>query len=77
MSNYAINKFYTTDLVLNVMANCARRLDLDIDDNDVADRLYQVCCSLESHDPDHGFGSSDMWCYVGYAEKEFGIEAPA
>lgn len=77
MSNFSQNKFYTTDLVLNVMERCASRLDLDIHDNDVADRLYQVACTLEDYPEDCGFGSSDMWCYVGYAEKEFGIEATA
>lgn len=72
-----IDNLHTTDLVRNVMQRCASQLDLDLEDKDVCYRLYDVCCSLESHDPDHGFGSSDMWCYVGYAEKEFGIEATA
>ena len=71
MSNYAINKFNTTDLTLNVMANCARSLGLDIDDDKVADTLYWICCDLESYPEDCGFGSSDSYSYVQAARKEF------
>lgn len=77
ISAYSINKFNTRDLVLNVMAFCARQLDLDIHDDDVADRLYWICCDLESWPEDCGFGSSDHWPYVEQAEKEFGIEVAA
>lgn len=77
ISDYDLNKFNTRDLVLNVMAFCARQLDLDIHDNDVAMRLYYCCCDLESFPEGEGFGSSDHWCYVQRAEQEFGIEAAA
>ena len=73
MSNYAINKFNTTDLTLHVMANCARSLGLDIDDDKVADTLYWICCDLESYPADCGFGSSDNYSYVQAARKEFHI----
>lgn len=77
MSAFSSNKFNTRDLVLNVMANVARSLDLDIEDDSVADRLYWICCDLESYPEDCGFGSSDHYSYVQEARKEFGIEEAA
>lgn len=73
MSAYRYNHFGTTHLVLNVMANVARRLDLDIEDDDTADRLYSICCDLEDYPEDHGFGSSDHYGYVQAARREFDI----
>jgi hypothetical protein len=73
MSSYALNKFHTTHLVLNVMAFAARQLDVDIHDNEIAGKLYSACCGLESHPEDCGFGSSDYWPYVDAAAHELGI----
>jgi hypothetical protein len=73
MSAYSENRFNTTHLTLNVMANAARRLDLDIEDDKVADTLYWICCDLESWPEDCGFGSSDHYSYVQQARKEFDI----
>lgn len=68
---------WTTHLVWNVMRACANDLNVDINDNDIRSRLYDVCSGLEQHDADHGFGSSDMNCYKQYAREEFGIEEEA
>ena len=71
MSNFSFNSFNTTHLTLNVMENCARQLDLDIDDDDVSRQLYWICCDLESWPEDCGFGSSDHYSYVEQARAEF------
>lgn len=73
MSSFNLNKFNTTDLTLHVMANCAFRLDLDIENDRVADALYWVCCDLESWPEDCGFGSSDHFSYVQEARRAFHI----
>jgi len=70
-SNYTHNTFNTTLLVLNVMANVARHLDLDIHHNDTASRLYDICCDLEDFPKDEGFGSSDHYGYIQAAKREF------
>ena len=77
MSAFDENKFNTTQLTLNVMYRCAQALGLDIDDDTVADRLYDICCGLESYPEDCGFGSSDSYSYVQEARREFGIEEAA
>jgi hypothetical protein len=73
MSAFRLNKFNTSDLTLNVMANVARSLDLEIEDDSVAESLYWICCGLESYPEGHGFGSSDHYSYVQQARKEFNI----
>ncbi len=73
MSYIEYNKWNTTPLVINIMDRCARALELDINDDQVADRLYWVCCDLEDWPEDEGFGSSDATPYVDQAEKEFGL----
>lgn len=70
---YALNQFHTTDLVLNVMATCAERVGQDINDDEVAEKLYWICCDLESWDDGEGFGSSDHYSYINAARKEFGL----
>jgi hypothetical protein len=65
--------YNTTDLVLNVMHNVARRLNLDIENDKVADALYDICCDLESWNEDDGFGSSDHYSYVQAARRDFHI----
>jgi len=71
--NYPLGSYHynTTDLVLNVMARCARSLDLDLDDDKVADELYNICCDLEDYPEDCGFGSSDAYSYVKRARETF------
>jgi len=71
MIKFIWNTWNTTHLTLNVMEQCANRLGLDIQDNDVADRLYWICCDLESWPEDHGFGSSDSYGYIKAAANEF------
>lgn len=73
-NKYEANGFRTTDLVLNVMGTVAHRLDLNIADDDVANRLYDICCDLESFPDDEGFGYSDHYSYVQTAAKEFQLE---
>ena len=73
LSGFENNRFNTTDLTLSVMWQVARRLGIDIHDNDVSDRLYWICCGLESHPEGHGFGSSDSYGYVLQAREDFGI----
>ena len=79
MSKHSTNGFNTTDLTLSVMASVARRLDLDINDDDVANKLYWSCCSLESWSEGEGFGSSDHYSYVQAARRDFDLleEVPA
>ncbi len=71
MSKYEQNGFNTTHLVLNVMATVARSVGLDINDDDTANRLYDICCDLESFPEDEGFGSSDHYSYIQQAKAEF------
>jgi len=71
ISKYEQNDFNTTLLVLNVMANVARKLDLDVNNDDTANRLYDICCDLESFPEDEGFGSSDHYGYIQAAKREF------
>jgi len=75
MSNYEVNYWNTDLLVLNVMNTVARKLSLDIDDNEVSNKLYDICCDLEDWDEDQGFGSSDHYSYIKAAEKEFNISS--
>lgn len=77
MSKFTSNGYHTTQLTLNVMATVARRLGLDIDDDDVSDKLYWICCDLESFPEDEGFGSSDHYGYIQQARREFDIPAAA
>lgn len=70
-SNYSQNTFNTTHLVLNVMENVARHLDLDIHRNETASKLYDICCDLEDFPEDEGFGSSDHYGYIQQAKREF------
>jgi len=70
-SKYSRNDFNTTHLVLNVMSNVARHLDLDVNDDDTANRLYDICCDLEDFPKDEGFGSSDHYGYIQAAKREF------
>jgi len=71
MSKFESNEFCTTDLVLNIMELCADRLKLDINDNATSTKLYDICCDLEFHPEDQGFGSSDSYSYVKNAEEVF------
>lgn len=73
MSKFNLNSFNTSDLVLNVMGGVARTLKLDINNDQVADELYWICCSLESFPEDEGFGSSDSYSYVQEARRVFHI----
>lgn len=77
MTDIEQNKWNTADLVISVMYRVARIVKVDITDNDVADKLYWICCRLEDWDSDHGFGSSDHYTYVQEARKEFGITVAA
>lgn len=70
-SKHERNGFNTTGLVLNVMATVARSVKLDINDDDTADRLYQICSVLESFPQEEGFGSSDHYSYIEEAKAEF------
>jgi len=65
--------YNTTDLVRNVMERVARTLNLDLENSDVADTLYDICCDLEDYPEDCGFGSSDSYSYVQSARREFHI----
>jgi len=75
MSKYQTNDWNTTHLTLNVMATVARHLSLDIEDDAVSDKLYWICCDLESWDDGCGFGSSDHYGYIQQAKAEFKIAA--
>lgn len=75
MSNFESNWYNTNDLTLNVMANCARRLDLDLDNNTIADELYEICCVLEDYPEDCGFGSSDHYSYVEQARARIALQS--
>jgi len=77
MSKYNTNGFHTTDLVLNVMWRVANHLGLDLQDDAVANRLYWICCDLESFPEGEGFGSSDAYGYIKAAEREFGLVGEA
>ena len=68
-----MNKWNTSHLTLNIMDRVANSCDLDINDNDVAERLYWICCDLESFPEGEGFGSSDAYSYIERAKEEFGI----
>lgn len=70
MSKFEKNDWNTTDLVLDVMRTCARRTNQDINDDNVSDTLYWICCDLESWPEDHGFGSSDHYSYIEQAKKQ-------
>lgn len=76
MSKYRRNGWHTTDLVRNVMSDVARRLELDIHDDEVADKLYWICCDLEEWECDE-WGSSDSYSYVQEARRVFGLEKAA
>ena len=69
------NYWNTTDLTLSVMSRIADRLGLDIEDSEVADKLYSICSDLESWPPECGFGSSDIHSYLTMAEDMFNVEA--
>lgn len=73
-TKFATNRFYTTHLTLNVMATVARGLGLDLTDDDIADRLYDICCDLEDFPEDEGFGTSDHYGYFKHARSEFAAE---
>jgi hypothetical protein len=77
MTKYQWNGWNTTPLVLHVMATVARVLDLDIDNGDVSNELYWICCDLEDFPEDEGFGSSDHYGYIQAAKKTFHIPAQA
>ncbi len=70
LSDFTVNKFHTTHLVLNVMETVARVLEVDIHRNDIADTLYWICCDLEDFPKDEGFGTSDHYSYVQRAREE-------
>lgn len=70
-SNYSRNSYNTTELTLNVMLRCAERIGKDIHDNQVADRLYDICSDLESWPEDEGFGTSDHYTYIKQAKDTF------
>lgn len=74
MSKHSTNAFHTTDLTLSIMARVASVLELDINDDTVADRLYIICCGLETWPEGEGFGSSDAYTYIQQAKKEFNID---
>ncbi len=73
MSKFDRNGWNTTLLTLNVMDRIARALALDIENDIIADGLYDICCDLESHPEDCGFGSSDTHGYIQAARREFNI----
>ncbi len=73
MSRYLLNNWHTTDLTLSVMARVARVVGLDIADDEVADKLYNICCSLESWPEGEGFGSSDAYSFIQMATEEFKV----
>lgn len=70
MSKFNTNYWNTDHLVLNVMERCANHVQQDVQDDKVADKLYDICCDLEDWDAD--FGSSDAYTYLKDAENEFG-----
>ena len=72
MNHFQLNHWNTTQLVLNIMERVANQVGVDINDNSVADKLYDICCDLEDWPEDEGFGSSDSYSYTKAAEKEFG-----
>ena len=76
MYNYQLNSYNTTDLTLNIMARIARQLDLDIEDDRIADELYLICSHLESWPEGEGFGSSDSYGEHQEAMRVFHIPAP-
>jgi hypothetical protein len=69
MSNYANNTYNTTDLTLSVMARVANTVGLNINLNQVADVMYDICCRLEGWSDGQGFGSSDMYIYIQEAKR--------
>lgn len=70
-SDFEVNKWNTTDLVLSVMERCADYCQMNIHNDNVANELYWICCDLETWDEDQGFGSSDMYVYRQYAKATF------
>ncbi|MFY0656424.1 MAG: hypothetical protein JXR12_06710 [Neptunomonas phycophila] len=73
MSKFNSNYWNTDQLVLNIMERCANHCGHDIQDDDVAEKLYWVCSDLEGWDAE--FGSSDAFTYLHDAEyKLLGLE---
>ena len=75
MTKFDRNGFNTTDLVLNVMERVALALDLDLDNDDVANEIYYECSSLEDYPEDCGFGSSDAYSFIEGVRRVFNIPA--
>lgn len=73
-SDFNMNKWNTTQLTLNIMSLVARQVGVNINDDDVADKLYEICCDLESYPEDQGFGSSDSFDYYLQAQEAFGTK---
>ena len=71
MSKYELNKYHTTSLVLNIMWRIAHLLGLDLNDDSVSDKLYDICCVLESYPDDCDFGGSDAYSYIQQAREVF------
>lgn len=69
MSKYSTNSYNTTRLTLNVMAICARQCGVDINNDEIADILYDICSDLEDWPEDEGFGSSDNYGYIRQAKE--------
>jgi hypothetical protein len=74
MTNIDKNTYNTTDLVLSIMSRVADRISVNVSDNSVADRLYNICSDLEHWNDDEGFGTSDFNAYVKRAKIEFDIQ---
>lgn len=71
MTKFESNHWFTEQLVLNIMERCARHVGVDINDDEVADKLYHICSDLEDWPEDEGFGSSDAYSYLKQAEETF------
>ena len=71
MSKFSENLFHTTHLTRNIMEQIATRLELDIHDDEVSEKLYWICCNLESWPEDEGFGTSDSYSYTMEAREAF------
>jgi hypothetical protein len=74
---HLINSYNTTSLTLSIMRRVATRLNLDIDNDGVADKLYDICSDLEDWPEDEGFGSSDAYSYIKEAARVFNIDLAA
>ena len=74
MSRYQTNGWNTTDLTLEIMSLCATRAGLDINNDNVSERLYDICSDLEEFPEGEGFGTSDSYSYVQETFAEFEIE---